>query len=456
MNDIRLLLQKQKQFWDAGTTRPIAFRLNALRTLQAEIVNREAQIMDALKQDLGKAAFESYATEIGFALEEIRSTIRRLPRWAKAQRVSTPLMHFPSSSKILYEPYGNVLIMSPWNYPFQLAIAPLVGAIAAGNTCIVKPSAYAANTATVVRELLAACFDAEYVSTVLGGRQQNQELLNQRFDYIFFTGSVAVGKLVMESAAAHLTPVTLELGGKSPCLVDSTADISVAARRIVWGKFLNAGQTCVAPDYVLAHRGIKQQLIRCMGETVEQFYGKNPIANDAYPKIVNRKHYDRLVELIDADKIIYGGQASAERLKIEPTVLVDVNWDSRIMQDEIFGPILPILEFTDVDDAIDQINKRAKPLACYMFSRNKAQIDQVLSRVPFGGGCVNDTIVHLANSNLPFGGVGQSGMGSYHGQHSFNTFSHKKSVLKKANWLDLPVRYPPFKNKLKLLKKLMK
>lgn len=431
-------------------------RKEKLRDLKRVIKKYEDEILEALKKDLNKSFFEGYETEVGIVLEEINYTLKHLNKWAKAKRVKTPIFHFPATSYIYQEAYGKVLIMSPWNYPFQLTIAPLVGAIAAGNRAVVKPSEYSNNTAEIIEKILKEVFSQDEVKVVKGGRAVNQELLKQKYDYIFFTGSPAVGKIVMESAAKHLTPVTLELGGKSPCIVDNSANVKLAAKRIVWGKFLNAGQTCVAPDYLLVHQDIKEKLVKEMIGYIKEFYGNSPIDNPDYPKIINKKHFDRINGLIRNKKIITGGNCNEQAMKIAPTILDHITWQSPIMQEEIFGPVLPIMEFEDLNQVVEMMGNHPKPLALYFFTTSKENEKKILSNISFGGGCINDTIIHLSNSNLPFGGVGNSGMGQYHGKASFDTFSHPKSIIKKSNLIDIYLRYPPFKDHLKLLKKFLK
>lgn len=456
MKDTQAILEEQRLFFAGGETLLNDFRKKQLSILQKAVRENEAAITEALKKDLNKSAFEAYATEIGIVLDEIRFILKNLDRFTKTKRVRTPIAHFPSVSKVYQEPYGVVLIMSPWNYPFQLTIAPLIGAIAAGNCAMVKPSAYSPHTSAVIRQMIADNFDERYIAVVEGGREVNQALLEKKFDYIFFTGSVAVGKLVMAAAAKHLTPVTLELGGKSPCIVDETADITLAGKRIVWGKYLNAGQTCVAPDYVLVHKSKKEQLIEEIRKSIRRFYGEEPHQNAEYPKIINAKHFERLLGLLGSGTVAAGGRFNAETQQIEPTVLDEVTWDCAVMQEEIFGPILPVLEFDYLQDVVDLVRERPKPLALYLFTTSGSNERTLLNSLSFGGGCVNDTIVHLATSHMAFGGVGESGMGGYHGEASIRTFSHSKSVLKKSNWLDVPLRYPPFKNNLALLKKVLK
>ncbi len=455
MEDFKGVIKQQRDFFATGKTKGIDFRLEQLKTLSKAIIENEEEIMEALNRDLNKASFEAYGTEIGFVLDEIKYLRKNLPKWAKRKRVKTPIMHFLSSSYIYSEPYGVTLIMSPWNYPFQLALVPLVGSIAAGNCSIIKPSEYSPYTSAVLDKIIKDYFEPSYVAVLQGGIDLNKKLLQEKFDYIFFTGSTSVGKIVMKAASKHLTPVTLELGGKSPCIVDETADIDLAAKRIVWGKFLNAGQTCVAPDYILVQSSIKNRLITKMQEYIIKFYGNNPCNNDQYPKIINERHFKRLINLMKNGKIIFGGQYSEESYHIAPTILSDVAWENPIMQEEVFGPLLPLIEFEDLSEVVLEVKEQPKPLALYLFTDNREREKYIIDNISFGGGCINDTMVHLATQHLPFGGVGDSGMGGYHGKASFDTFSHKKGILKKSNLLDIPLRYPPYKKHLKLLKKLM-
>jgi len=454
--DLTTLVKKQREYFQSGITRPLSFRLARLKDLRQAVLRFEQEILDALKNDLNKTPFEAHATEIGMVLGELKCTIKHLPAWVKPRKVKTPLSNFLARSYITPEPYGIALILAPWNYPFNLTLAPLIGALAAGNCCIVKPSVYAPHTSAVIAQIIRACFEEEFVAVVEGGRQVNQDLLEEKFDYIFFTGSVAVGKTVMLAAAAKLTPVTLELGGKSPCIVDREANIDLAARRITWGKFLNAGQTCVAPDYLLVHKQVKDELINRMKSYIHDFYGRYPCSNPDYPKIINRKHFQRLLGLLKQGDIVTGGQYNEEKLVIEPTIMDHVSWEDPVMQEEIFGPILPVLEYADLTEMIAAINLRPQPLALYFFSTNRKKQQRILANVSFGGGCINDTIMHLANPYLPFGGVGNSGMGAYHGKASFDTFSHRKSILKKSNLFDIKLRYPPYDlSKLRIMKKLL-
>lgn len=455
MMEYKSMLHTQRAYFQTGDTKDVEFRIRQLKKLYQWITVHEQEIMDALYMDLNKSNFEAYATEIGIVKEEIRYTLKHLRKWAAPKRVLTPITQFPSKSFIYPEPYGIVLIMSPWNYPFQLTIAPLVGAICAGNCAVVKPSAYSPHTTKVMADMLRELFQEKYIAVVEGGRQENQALLNEKFDYIFFTGSVNVGKYVMEKASAHLTPVSLELGGKSPCIVDETADLKLAAKRIVWGKFLNSGQTCVAPDYILVQNSVKDKLVRHMEKYIRKMFGKDPMQNPDYPKMINEKHFNRVLGLTERAHVVCGGGSDVDMLKIEPTVLDQVTWESPVMQEEIFGPLLPVLTFYDIEEAIQMVNARPRPLALYYFTKDKQREAMMLKQVSYGGGCINDTIVHLATSHMPFGGVGNSGMGGYHGKDSFDTFTHKKSIMKKSVLLDIPIRYAPFKNKLNILKKLM-
>ncbi len=456
MEDIEAIVKKQRIFFNTDKTKSTAFRLQGLNKLKRAIQRHEADIMEALKKDLNKTPFEAYATEIGLVLEELTYVSRHLENWARPRSVRTPVANFPGVSKVYAEPYGVVLIMSPWNYPFQLAMLPLAGAIAAGNTVIVKPSNYSPNTSGIIEQIISEVFPKEYAVVIQGGREENSALLEQKFDYIFFTGSVAVGKTVMRSASEKLTPVTLELGGKSPCIVDETADLELAARRIVWGKYLNAGQTCVAPDYLLVHHKVKEVLLQKMIKYILKFYGPDASTNRSFPKIINEKHFKRLSGLIQGEKVAFGGNCNDNTNQIAPTILDRITWDSPVMAEEIFGPILPVLEFQRLEEILPMINNRPKPLALYYFTRSKTNERKVIQSVSYGGGCINDTVMHLATNHMPFGGVGDSGMGGYHGKDSFMTFSHRKSVLKKSNLLDIPLRYPPYKDHLKLIKLLLK
>ena len=442
--EIQELVSAQRAFFRTGATRELSFRKEALAKLKGAIQAREGELLAALRADLGKSDAEGYLCEVGLTLAELSFVERHLARWARERRVGTPLALFPARSTLIPEPYGVALIMSPWNYPLLLTLDPLIGAIAAGNCCVVKPSAYAPAASAALRELIANCFPPEYVSVVEGGRAENQALLDQQFDYIFFTGGVEVGRQVMEKAAKHLTPVTLELGGKSPCVVDATAKLDLAAKRIVFGKLLNCGQTCVAPDYLLVDRRVKGELLERLEYWVEEMYGTDPLDNQGYVHMVNRKHFDRVCGLIDPAKVVYGGRSDPYTLRIQPTILDGVSPEDPVMGEEIFGPLLPVLEFDDLRQAEDFILDRPRPLALYLFSQDRAVQRRFLCSIPFGGGCVNDTVLHLANPRLPFGGVGNSGMGRYHGKYSFDTFSRTKGVLQTSTRLDLPIRYAPY------------
>ncbi|MCI5957500.1 MAG: aldehyde dehydrogenase [Clostridiales bacterium] len=455
MQDFTAMVNAQRAYFLTQATKPYAFRMRMLNALDAWIEANEERILSALTEDLGKSAYEGYLTEIAMVKQELQDAKRNLKRWMRPRRARTAMGQLPGRCRIYREPYGVTLIMSPWNYPFQLTVAPLIGAICAGDCAVVKPSAYSAATSRLLRDMAEALFEPRYIAAVEGGREENAGLLEQKFDFIFFTGSPAVGRLVMQKAAAHLTPVSLELGGKSPVIVDETADIALAARRIAWGKFLNAGQTCVAPDYVLVHHSREQQLLEALIGEVRAMYTSAPLRNPDFPKIINLRHFERLVGLMQSGVISHGGQIDVWERRIAPTLLTDVTWDEPIMQEEIFGPLLPILTYRSLDEAIARILERPKPLALYLFTQSAQTRARVLEEVSFGGGCVNDTVLHLATTHMPFGGVGESGMGGYHGRYSFETFSHPKSVLTRFAWPDISLRYPPYGDKLKRLKKLM-
>ena len=441
--EIETLVARQRAFFAQNATLPLEYRREALDKLERAIAQREGEINDALRADLGKSASESYMCEIGMTLSELRFMRSHLRAFARKRRVLTPLAQFHASSYTVRDPYGVVLIMSPWNYPFMLTMEPLVGALAAGNCCVVKPSAYAPATSAVIGKLIADCFPPEHVCVVEGGRAENQALLHQTFDYIFFTGGVTVGREVMRCASEHLTPVTLELGGKSPCIVDSPAKVKLAARRIAFGKLLNCGQTCVAPDYLLVDRRVEGELIACLAQEFERM-APDALRNDSYVHMISRKHFDRVMGLIDPAKVALGGHGDEQTLRIEPTILRSVSAEDPVMQEEIFGPVLPVLTYDTLDEAIAFVRSRPHPLALYFFSEDKAAQRRILREAAFGGGCINDTIIHLATSRMGFGGVGQSGMGSYHGKKSFDTFSHEKSIVNKKTWMDMPVRYMPY------------
>ena len=442
--EIKDILQQQNHFFSSGKTIPAEFRLKQLESLKEATIRHEADLAAALKEDLGKSRMESYMCEIGLTLSELTWMQKHLRNLMRSKRVSTPAAQFAAKSFRSPSPYGTVLIMSPWNYPVLLTLDPLIDAIAAGNTAVVKPSAYAPCTFDVMKTMIEECFPAHYVAVVDGGRAENQALLQQRFDMIFFTGGKTVGREVLRHAAEYLTPVTLELGGKSPCIVDSTAKIRLAAKRIVFGKYLNCGQTCVAPDYILCDKRIRDELITAILAEIEKQFGKEPLKNPNYGKIINEKHFERILGLINGEKLVYGGQSEPESLRIAPTVLNNITWDDAVMGEEIFGPLLPILTFDTLDEALDTVESHPHPLALYFFSEDKAAQKKVLDTCRFGGGCINDTIIHLATSDMPFGGVGESGMGSYHGRVGFETFSHYRSIVDKKTWMDLPIRYQKY------------
>ncbi len=453
-HEIVEIIDRQRAYFDTGATLTVSHRIGALKKLHEAMLKYGERIEQALHEDLGKSGFESFMCESGLAGNELDYMIKHTGRFAKERRVSTPLTNFPARSFVKPSPYGVVLIMSPWNYPVLLTIDPLIDAVAAGNTAVLKPSAYSPATSAVIKEMIESTFRPEEVAVITGGRAENSALLSCRFDYIFFTGSAAVGHEVMRRAAENLTPVTLELGGKSPCIVDETADIGLAARRIVFGKYLNCGQTCVAPDHVYCHRSVADAFISAVKEEIKRQYGSSPLENSSYGKIINEKHFERIMKLIDTDKVVIGGKSDAEALRIEPTVMKDVTWSDAAMHEEIFGPVMPVLIYDDLDSVVKEINKRPHPLALYIFSNDKKVQDIILSRVSFGGGCINDTIMHLSVSNMGFGGVGESGMGSYHGLTGFNTFSHLKSIIDRKPFPDVPLRYQPYgRTKEKWLKR---
>lgn len=439
-----MLLEKQKEFFQKGQTLDIKYRLQALKSLLNAVNKYEQEIIDALYKDLGKSATESYMCEIGLVKSEINYMLKHIKKFSKEKKVRTPLAQYVSRSFIKPSPYGNVLILSPWNYPFLLSMDPLIDALSAGNTVILKPSAYSPNTSEVINKLIKEIYPENYVAVVLGGRKENAELLDLNFDYIFFTGSKAVGKLVMEKASKHLTPVTLELGGKSPCIIDKSANLKIAAKRICFGKFVNCGQTCVAPDYIYIHESIKEEFLNEFIKEIKRQYTDSSINNKDYGKIINEKHFQRLIGLINKNKVIYGGITSEDSLKISPTVMDNITFDDKIMQEEIFGPIMPIITYKNMQEVIDNINSYDSPLATYIFAKDKKVINTLKERLSFGGGCINDTLIHLATPYMPFGGVKESGMGSYHGQKGFATFSHYKSIVDKKTFIDLPMRYQPY------------
>lgn len=442
--EIQKLVDKQRAYFHTGATLSIDTRIQALKKMKSYILKHENELTAAIREDLGKSAYESYMCEIGLALTEINYMLRHIRSLSRERTVRTPLTQFHSRSFVKPSPYGVTLIMSPWNYPFLLTVDPLTDAIAAGNTVIVKPSAYSPHTSRAIQAMIRECFPDEHAAVVTGGREENTWLLNETFDYIFFTGSQAVGKEVMTHAAQKLTPVTLELGGKSPCIVEKSADLRLAARRIVFGKYLNCGQTCVAPDYIYCDRTVKDKLVSEIRYQIQKQFGSDPLLNENYGKIINEKHFHRILGLIDRDKIVHGGKSDPDTLRIEPTVMDNITFDDAVMQEEIFGPLLPVLTYDSLDAAIRKINSMQHPLALYLFTSSKSASEKVLSQCGFGGGCINDTIIHLATSEMGFGGFRESGMGSYHGKEGFRTFSHYKSIVDKKTWLDLPLRYQPY------------
>ena len=446
--EIQNLLEKQRIFYKSGATIPVNFRIEQLKKLYATVKKYETEINDALKEDLGKSHFEGFMCESGLVLSEISYMIRHTKKFAKRKTVYTPLAQFASHSFKQPVPYGNTLIMSPWNYPFLLTIDPLADAIAAGNTAIVKPSAYSPATSKIIEKIITECFSSEYVAVVTGGRAENAALLEQKFDFVFFTGSQAVGKEVLRHTAEHLTPAVLELGGKSPCIVDASANIKLAAKRIVFGKYLNCGQTCVAPDYILCEKSVKEEFVAEVVKQIKLQYGEKPLQNKDYGKIINEKHFTRLCGLIDKEKVIIGGEINSETNQIAPTVMDHVTEGDAVMGEEIFGPIMPILTFDSFDTVVEALKEKDKPLALYLFTSNKEHIKRVTTELSYGGGCINDVVIHLATSSMGFGGVGESGMGAYHGKDGFDAFSHYKSIVDKKTWMDLPMRYQPYKSKL--------
>jgi aldehyde dehydrogenase (NAD+) len=451
-SQVHEIVQRQRQFFNSGKTKPVDFRVAQLQALKQAIIDHQAAILAALTADLKKPEFETFATEIGVT-QEIDYALKHIRTWVKPKRVAAPFTQFPATAKILPEPLGVVLIIGPWNYPFQLMISPLVGAIAAGNCALLKPSEIAPSTSGVVAEIIQKTFDPNYVSIVEGGVEVSKAVLAEKFDHIFFTGGTAIGKIVMAAAAQHLTPVTLELGGKSPCVVDRNISVDDAARRITWGKFINAGQTCIAPDYLLVDRQVKPALLTAIQTCIQEFYGDDPAKSPDFARIVSPKQFSRLANLLQGGKILVGGATNEQDRYIAPTVMDQVSPDDPVMQEEIFGPILPVIEYEDVGEAIALINSKPKPLALYLFSRDKQLQQRVLQETSSGGVCINDTILHIGVPELPFGGVGDSGIGSYHGKASFDTFSHPKSILQKSFWFGLKILYPPYAGKLNLLKK---
>jgi len=450
------IVQAQKSYFASHQTKDLSKRKQLLKSLLTEITKREKDIVAALHADFKKSEYESVMTETSIVISELKRTIKNINTWAKPQAVMPAFLNFPSSSKIYKDPYGVVLVISPWNYPYQLAFVPLIGAIAAGNTVVLKPSELTPNTSRITKEIIEAIFEKSHVSVIEGGVEVSTELLAQRWDYIFFTGSVTVGKIVAKAAAQFLTPVTLELGGKNPCIIDETANIKLAAKRIVWGKLINGGQTCIAPDYLLIHTSVKDQFVACYQKEVTKAYGDNPENSIDYPRIVNQSNFDRLAIMLENEKILIGGKINKEDNYISPTLIDEPSLDSEVMKGEIFGPISPVISYDTDDDIHTIISNYEKPLALYVFTGKKNFAKKMIANYSFGGGTINDTTVHFANHNLPFGGVGESGIGGYHGKQTFDIFCHKKGVTKRYNWLDIPVRYAPYNGKLNILKIFMK
>ena len=434
----------------------IEFRKEVLKKLLKNIIIHENEIIQALYDDFKKPAFEAVITETNYVITELKDTIKNIQKWAKPKIVLPSILNFPSVDYIYKEPYGKVLIIAPWNYPFQLALCPLITAIAAGNQVVLKPSELTTNTSSIIAKIMAKTFDVNHVEVIQGGIEISQSLLSKRWDYIFFTGSVPVGKIIAKAAAKNLTPITLELGGKNPCIIDETANLKLAAKRIVWGKFINAGQTCIAPDYILVHDNIKSEFTEFLKKEITLAYGEKPETSPDFARIINTKNWTRLVNMIESEKVIFGGQTNEQERYISPTLIEEMNLDTVIMKDEIFGPLLPILTYNSEADLNTIITRYEKPLSLYVFTKNNSFAEKIIKNYSFGGGCVNDTIIHFSNKRLPFGGVGHSGIGAYHGKLSFDIFSHKKAIVKKANWLDLPMRYAPYSDKLKTIKKILK
>ncbi len=458
METLREKINKQREYFSTGETKDINFRIEKLKKLRDVLKSEEEKVFEALKKDLMKSSFESYVTEVAMVYDEINMHIKNIKKWSKKRRVKTPLVQFPAKSFIQLEPYGVVLIIGPFNYPFMLTMDPLIGAIAAGNTAVIKPSESAPETSKILKEILEKVFDEKYVLHVNSerGKEVVEELLKEKFDYIFFTGSATVGKIVMKAASQYLTPVTLELGGKSPCIIDKDCKLELAARRIVWGKLLNSGQTCVAPDYLYVHKDIEEEFIKKLEEEIKNQFGDNPLESKDYSKMVNEREFNRVLSYIDKEKLVFGGNYNRKTFQIEPTILKNVTWNDPVMEREIFGPIFPILPFENLDEVIRLVNSKDKPLAIYYFSEDKNKIEKVINSTSSGGVTINDTLVHVSSSYLPFGGVGNSGMGEYHGKYSFDLFSNKKGIMNRKTFLDLKIRYAPFQNKLTIVKKIMK
>lgn len=456
MHSIQKLVKNQKAFFQTGQTKDVAYRRKSLVRFRESIKRHEQEIVQALLDDFKKPAFETVATEISIVIKEVNLAVKKIWKWQLPKKVKASLLNFPSSAKVIYEPYGTALVIAPWNYPFQLAMGPIIGAIAAGNTVVLKPSELTPHTSKIIAKIIQETFDENHVNVIQGDKNVAQKLLQERWDYIFFTGSVAVGKIVYQAAAKNLTPVTLELGGKSPCVIDETAKIQQAARRIVWGKFVNAGQTCIAPDYVLVHSSKKAALLHALSQEITKAYGTDVAASPDYARIINKSNFDRLVALMENTTVITGGITNATDLYIAPTIIEQVKLSDSVMQQEIFGPILPILTFSKRQDIEAIINSMEKPLSAYVFSRKRSFKKWFTQRFSFGGGATNDTLVHFINDNMGFGGVGHSGIGSYHGKQSFYTFSHAKAIVSRSTMIDIPLRYAPYKGKIGWLKSFIK
>lgn len=456
MEALSAIVEQQRQYFDEGNTKNAKFRKDQLKIFLKALRDNEQLFLEAAWKDLHKSEFETYATELGLVYGEVELAIRKVKKWAKPKNVNTNLPNLPGSSFIKPEPLGNALVIGAWNYPYILTLGPVIGAMAAGNTVLLKPSEITPTCSSALTKILNNAFDPGYFCVVEGGISETQALLKHKFDYIFFTGSTRVGKIVYKAAAENLTPVTLELGGKCPCIVDQDATIKVAAKRIAWGKFINAGQVCIAPDYLLVHKSVKDKLIAYIKDYLIQFYGENPQLSPDYVRIGNRPNFEKMKALIDPEKLFYGGQSDEKDLYIAPTILDNVSWDDKVMEEEIFGPVLPVLVFDDFLETVAQLKKLPKPLALYYFGHNKGKQKLILKDLSFGGATINDVVMHISNPNLPFGGVGNSGMGNYHGKKGFETFSHHKSIMKRADWIDLPLKYPPYSTgKLNVIKKVL-
>ncbi len=454
--NIKEIYSKQRLFFNSNKTKDISFRIKVLKKLKAVLKENEELMFKAIYDDFGKSEFETYASELSLIYHEINNSIKNIHKWSKKKRVATGIANFPGKSYIMPEPLGVTLIIGAWNYPYQLSLVPAISSIAAGNTVIIKPSEVPTRTSKVLAKIINAAFSEDFLTVVEGGVEETTEILKNRFDKIFFTGSTSVGKIIYQAAANHLTPVTLELGGKSPTFVLSDTNIKITAKRIVWAKFFNAGQTCVAPDYLLVDKSIEVKLLDALKEEIEKCYPNYMDISDNYTRIINTKNFDRLCNLIDYDKLFFGGESNRNNRFISPTILKNISFEDNIMKDEIFGPILPVISFDDIDEAIKKVKEKEKPLACYIYSKNKIIKQKILEELSFGGGAVNDSIMHLTNTNLPFGGVGLSGIGSYHGKYGFETFSHYKSILEKSFWFEPNMKYPPYtEKKMKIIKWLL-